>query len=91
MSHLLHVLVEEVENWVGAPQLPPLLHVLVPGPIGHWGEGQGAGTEVGWYSFQLAALQPTPSFLRSGPPSPAMNFSRKLSQVPGSGCTLAMR
>lgn len=83
MSHLLHVLVEEVENWVGAPQLPPLLHVLVPGPIGHWGEGQGTGTEVGWYSFQLAAPQPTPSFLRVRPTFPSHELLQEV--VPGAG------
>lgn len=77
---------------MGAAQLPPLLHVLVPGPIGHWGKGRGgAQTEVGisfsWLPLSFTLLLPP----ESGPPSPAMNFSRKLSQVPGSGCTLAMR
>lgn len=35
ISHLLHVLIEEVEDGVGVAQLPPLLHMLVPRPIGH--------------------------------------------------------
>lgn len=40
-SHLLHVFIEEIENGVSVPQLPPLLHMLVPRPVGHWGRGQG--------------------------------------------------
>lgn len=35
-SYLFHVLIEEVEQRVGAAQLLPLPHVLVPGAIGHW-------------------------------------------------------
>lgn len=33
--HLLHILIEEVEKPLLVPLLPPALHMLVPGPIGH--------------------------------------------------------
>lgn len=41
----MYVLIEEVENRVGVTQLPPLPHMLVPGPIGHCRKGQGAQTQ----------------------------------------------
>lgn len=44
-SHLFHVLIEEIEDGVGVTQLPPLLHMLVPRPVGHWGKGQGTQTQ----------------------------------------------
>lgn len=46
-----------------------------------------AGISLGWRPLSATRLLPPDT----GPPSPAMNFSRKQSQVPGSGCTLAMR
>lgn len=57
-SHLLQVFIEEIENRVRACQLPPLLHVLVPRPIRHWGREWDTDTPC---QLQLCPqLQPPP-------------------------------
>lgn len=63
-SYLLQVLIEEIENRVGVAQLLPLLHMLVPGPIGHYRMGGSDKWMLTWAGLHCPSysLIPRPTF-----------------------------